>query len=218
VQLAEARGKRFVFRTAASFVQARLGLPVRPLLTPASAALPNAGGALVVAGSYVPKTTGQLNALLALPGLEKVEVSVPALLEDASRNAEVIRAGALAERALGSGCDVLVYTSRDLVTGSDGESSLQIGNTVSTCLVDIVRGLQTRPRYVVAKGGITSSDIATKALGIRRAMVMGQALPGVPVWRAGDESKWPGMAYVVFPGNVGGETALADLVKGWQAG
>jgi len=40
-------------------------------------------------------------------------------------------------------------------------------------------------------------------------MVMGQALPGVPVWRLGMETRWPGMAYVVFPGNVGGDDAMA---------
>jgi len=36
-------------------------------------------------------------------------------------------------------------------------------------------------------------------------------LPGVPVWRLGLESRWPGMAYIVFPGNVGDDDALADI-------
>jgi hypothetical protein len=44
-------------------------------------------------------------------------------------------------------------------------------------------------------------------------MILGQALPGVPVWQAGPESKWPGLAYVVFPGNVGGPDAIRDLVR-----
>jgi uncharacterized protein YgbK (DUF1537 family) len=50
------------------------------------------------------------------------------------------------------------------------------------------------------QGGITSSDLATKALEARRAKVMGQALAGVPLWQLGPESRHPGVPYIVFPG------------------
>ena len=68
----------------------------------------------------------------------------------------------------------------------------------------------------IAKGGITSSDAATKALRMRRARVLGQAAPGVPLWRCDEEtSRHPGMPYVVFPGNVGSDTTLAEVVEAW---
>ena len=51
-----------------------------------------------------------------------------------------------------------------------------------------------------------------KQFGVRRALVRGQILPGVPVWRLGAEALFPGLDYIVFPGNVGGDTALADAV------
>ncbi len=41
---------------------------------------------------------------------------------------------------------------------------------------------------------------------------MGQILPGVPVWQLGPESKWPGLFYVVFPGNVGADDALTHTL------
>jgi uncharacterized protein YgbK (DUF1537 family) len=63
---------------------------------------------------------------------------------------------------------------------------------------------------LIAKGGITSSDVATKGLGIQRALVMGQILPGVPVWQADQSSRFPELTYVVFPGNVGDEFGLLD--------
>jgi uncharacterized protein YgbK (DUF1537 family) len=63
----------------------------------------------------------------------------------------------------------------------------------------------------VAKGGITASDVATAGLGVRRAWVLGQIQPGVPVWRLGPESRYPGKPYVVFPGNVGGPDSLARI-------
>lgn len=97
--------------------------------------------------------------------------------------------------------DTLVVTSRQLITGK--KESLEINCKVSSALVEIVRRINSRPRYIIAKGGITSSDIATKTLEARRAKVMGQALAGVPLWQLGPESSLPGVPYIVFPGNVG---------------
>jgi uncharacterized protein YgbK (DUF1537 family) len=93
------------------------------------------------------------------------------------------------------------------------EASLDLGNRISGCLIQIARRLESRPRFIVAKGGITSSDIATRGLNVKRAMVKGQIVPGVPVWELGPESRYPGMPYVVFPGNVGGPEALLETYQ-----
>ena len=70
-----------------------------------------------------------------------------------------------------------------------------------------------RPSYVVAKGGITSSDVATRALGIDRAWIRGSLLPGiVSLWEP-VSGPAQGLPYVVFAGNVGGETSLADVIE-----
>ena len=67
------------------------------------------------------------------------------------------------------------------------------------------------------QGGITSSDMATKGLGFKRAMVVGQAAPGVPLWRCDEAtSKWTGIPYVVFPGNVGSDETLYEVVDRWR--
>jgi uncharacterized protein YgbK (DUF1537 family) len=126
-----------------------------------------------------------------------------------------IIASALAQvnAALSAGRDVVVFTSRELITDADAARSLEIGRRVSDALVALVQRLDARPRYLIAKGGITSSDLATRGLGVKRAIVAGQVLPGIPVWRLGDETKFPGLAYTVFPGNVGGPDALGDLVE-----
>ncbi len=209
---AEARGRRFLCRTAASFIRARMGLYGRPLLAWGELDIPAWGGALVVVGSHVPRTSGQLARLLERPGIEGIEVSVPALLSESRHAAEVRRVAQWAGEALEGGRDVVVYTSRQLVTGNNAEDSLSIGQRVSDGLIAIVQGIAARPRYMLAKGGMTSSRIATEGLGVRRALVPGQVLPGVPVWRLGPESRYPGLAYVVFPGNVGGPDALAEVV------
>lgn len=215
----EQAGKRYLFRTAGDFVAAYAGIGTRPLLTADELRSPDArAGGLLAAGSYVGKTSAQLDALFAgCPQLARIEMSVARLLEADQRAAEIARCTKEIETHLAAGRSVAVYTSRQLITGRDAAESLAIGEKVSSSLVTVVKSLQVRPRWFVAKGGITSSDLATKALGLRRAMILGQALPGVPVWQAGTESKWPGLTYVVFPGNVGGPDAIRQLVAGLTA-
>ena len=215
---AESNGKRFLYRTASSFVQVRAGLTAKALLKGADLNMPNTGGGLIVVGSYVPKTTSQLNELLDLPEITGIEIRVEDLLNGSRRQDEIARAAALVEKALQKSEDVVIYTSRKLVTVESAESNLSIGKRVSEGLIDILRLITTCPRYLIAKGGITSSDIATKALTVKRALVLGQILPGVPVWQLGPESRYPGMPYIVFPGNVGDSGALAEVVEELRTG
>jgi len=118
-----------------------------------------------------------------------------------------------ADSGLARGQDVMIVTSRKLVVGADANSNLSMGHRVASGLVDVVRRISVRPRYILAKGGITSSDTATQALNVKRGQVLGQILPGVPVWRLGPECRYPGIAYIVFPGNVGERRALAEIVS-----
>ncbi len=215
---AEVEGKRFLYRTAASFVQTRAGLAPRPLLTATELELPNSGGGLIVVGSYVPKTSGQVKALLARPGVISHQVDVEALLDDTRRQSEIAQAAQQVDQMLQAGKDIVIYTSRQLITGNNAESSLTIGQRVSESLVAIVQAISTRPRYLLAKGGITSSDVATHGLGVKRALVRGQILPGIPVWQLGPESRHPGLTYIVFPGNVGSTEALAEVVAKLKPG
>jgi len=155
--------------------------------------------------------------LRSQPGVVSVEVHVQALLAETQYAAEVARVTHAIEHGLRHDRDVVLFTSRTLVTGSDAQSALAIGQRVSAGLVAVVRSLATRPRYLLAKGGITSSDIATQGLGVQRALVLGQILPGVPVWQLGPETRYPGLGYIVFPGNVGGPQALAEVVLALQS-
>lgn len=87
--------------------------------------------------------------------------------------------------------------------------SVRISDAVQSCVAD----LTAVPAFVVAKGGITSSDVGVKALRTRRAWVLGQIRPGIPVWRTDEESRFPGVPYVIFPGNVGEESTLREAVE-----
>ena len=210
---AEREGQLILYRTGASFVRAYAGQETRPLLTSTDLQLPREGAGLIIVGSHVPMSTRQLAHLQAYTDVVSVELDVSQLLRpDAS--AEVIKAALTrVEDALHSGNDVVLYTSRQLHTGATGADSLQIAGTVSSGIVSIIKQLEVQPRYIVAKGGITSSDVATRGLGVKRAFVVGQIAPGVPVNRLGEESRFPGLVYIVFPGNVGGVDAVTRVVN-----
>lgn len=225
VLLAEQAGRSFVFRTGPSFVRSLAGMgPKAPLrgtelfgargvsgARRVFGARGAAGHGLVVVGSHVGQTSRQVAALRARGGVTEVELDVPALLNGADVVGEA--AGRVAAALAGS--DVVLYTSRTLVRGTDRDDSLAIARTVSAALSQVVRdSLAAGPAWVVAKGGITSHDVAVRGLGIRRAEVAGQLFPGViSVFRPLDAAPAAiGQPYVVFAGNVGDDGTLADVV------
>jgi uncharacterized protein YgbK (DUF1537 family) len=210
---AEAAGRRYLLRTAASFVRVRAGIESRPLMAPPEISSGHAIGGLVVVGSYVRKTTLQLESLLGLAGAVGIEVAVDRLGDPVSRAEEVARACAEALAAMRCGRHAVVFTSRRLESALGAAGELDAGRRVSEALVEIVRAITERPRFLIVKGGITASDIAVQGLGMKKALVLGQASPGVPVWEMGPETRFPAMRFVVWPGNVGGPDALRDLVR-----
>lgn len=213
---AEAAGKRFLYRTGASFVRARAGITGRPLLTRAEllpSPLPAQVRGLVVVGSHVRRSSEQLSRLLSHPRTVALEVRVPELLASGERRAaELRRVTAIMHDALMNYETPVVFTSRKIEQPA-ALSELDIARSVSVALVRLVQGLSVRPDFIIGKGGITSSDIGTHGLGVRRALVLGQVRPGVPVWRLGKESTYPDLAYVVFPGNVGTPETLLEIVS-----
>ncbi len=213
---AEKAGKRFAYRCAACFVKVRGGFQDRPLLGPGELGL-RGGPGLVVVGSYVDRTNRQLEALLGDGLCQGVELRVGEIAEGPGpAAAETARAASLADRALQSGRSAAIYTSRE-VRRAEGKDFLGFGSRVMAALCDVVREVRIRPDFLVAKGGITSVEIARAGLGVKEAFVPGQIAPGVPVWELGPETRWPGIHYVVFPGNVGDDFTLGHVVRALSA-
>lgn len=212
---AERRGTHLLYRVGPPFVRAMIGQEVRSPLSAQEILGPDAHtrGGLVVVGSHVALTTRQLQALVSgHPEARVVELSVEMLMDEQDAHLdEVIEK---VTRAL-AGRDVILHTSRQLKRTSDPEESLRIARGVSQAVVEVVRRsvAQSAPRFVVAKGGITSSDVASAGMQIRHAIVRGPMLPGlVSLWEAVDGPA-RGIPYVVFAGNVGADESLLDVVR-----
>ena len=215
---AESRGKKLLYRVGPPFVRARIGQEERAPLSGAEAfsgTSPAPGGGLIAVGSHVDVTTRQLKALTDQHGSARImEIQVEALLDKALASDHIAATVSTVVAALADG-DVIVHTSRLLVKTDDPEESLRIARTVSAAVVEVVnRTLTTRPpRFVIAKGGITSSDVAAHGLGIRHGIVRGPMLPGiVSLWEPVDGPA-KGIPYIVFAGNVGDDHSLFDVVS-----
>ena len=211
----EAAGRRFLYRTGPTFVRVRAGMPPAEPVRPAASGRAPSSGVLVLAGSHTELTTRQVETLAAGRPLTRLTLDVPALLADPGPVVDDV--AARAADALAGGGDVLVQTSRTLRRGRDGAESLRIAGAVSDAVVETARRILRLhvPRAVVAKGGITSHEVAVRGLGIRRARVLGSLLPGQvsvlqPMGADGDPD---GPPFTVFPGNVGDDAALLTVVR-----
>lgn len=211
----ERAGRAFVYRTGPSFVRALMGQGSQPPLTTTGLLRDHLGGSgLVVVGSHTALTTRQLESARRRHRLTIVELDAAAATVEGSRQRAARRTADALARALRGG-DAALVTSRSVRVADGRGASLAIARQVSAQVCEIVRALppELPLRHIVAKGGITSHEVATAGLGMRRATVLGQFFPGsVSVLRLGPETTRPGIPFVVFPGNVGDDDALADVL------
>ena len=215
--LAMKAGKHYMARTAAAFTKVMGRISDQPLLGRAQLEGDTKNGGIVLIGSHVKKTTDQLNCLKKLDGqADFMEFQVNTVFEENGLEKEVERTVKAAEEKILSGRTVVIYTSRQLLAPENmtPEEKLHISVKISNAVTSIIGKLSVKPKFIIAKGGITSSDVGTKALRVKKARVMGQVKKGIPVWMTGEESKFPGMPYIIFPGNVGEVSTLKEIVEG----
>ncbi|WP_406712379.1 four-carbon acid sugar kinase family protein [Trueperella pyogenes] len=215
---AEAAGANFVYRVGPPFPRARIGQDIHDPVTLDEIRVSRGKrqlslGGLIVVGSHVDLTTQQLNHLCASQSPVELELDAARVTDPDTRDAHVENLSTQAAQALNSG-NVVISTSRIVITGADGKDSLAISRHISQALVEVVQRILAinPPRFVVAKGGITSSDVAAKGLGFRHATVVGPMLPGIVSLWSGQDGPAAGIPYVVFAGNVGQADSLAAVV------
>ena len=209
---AAASGKRLLFRSAASLLTALARLPPQPVAAESFATLVRDGkpGAVVV-GSHVAKTTAQLTALLKERGVVGLPLDVARL--PAERAAVVDELAASIAHAHAQGLTPVVFTSRGERRFASTAERLAFGEVVSGTLMDVVKRLPATLGFLVSKGGITSNDVLSTGLTLTASRVLGQILPGVTVVQTPADHRLPQMPVVIFPGNVGGDDALAEAYR-----
>ena len=213
---AMAKGKVFMFRTAAAIVKVMGGVSDQPLLTRQQMVTKETdNGGIIVVGSHTDKTTRQVEELKKLTDIEFIELNATLVRDEKAFETEVNRCLEREEECIKAGKTVCCYTTRVLITADTGdkEDELRLSVKISDAVQSLVGRLKVTPAFVIAKGGITSSDVGTKALAVKKANVLGQIRPGIPVWQTGEESRFPMTPSVICPGNVEEITTLREAVE-----
>ncbi|MGD1896222.1 MAG: four-carbon acid sugar kinase family protein [Phormidesmis sp.] len=209
---AAARGKKFLFRSAASLLTALADLPAQPTPSDAMNRITRSGSGAVVVGSHVQKTTQQLQQLLKEPEIVGIEIDANRVKENLAvgHSEQLAEALAQVKQIHAEGKTPAIYTSREELTFTDRDTRLAFGQEISALLMDVVRGLPEDIGFLISKGGITSNDTLSEGLALRSARLLGQVIPGVSVvTTTAAHPQFATLPVVLFPGNVGDDGALA---------
>lgn len=217
LQEVAAEGKRFLFRSAASLLTALAKLPPQPIPAQDMAyyVREHQPGVILI-GSHVAKTSAQLAYLREHTDVAPIHIDVERLnLTDTAQQTEA--AAQLVEAIIAQvakchaeGKTVALYTSRSELQFPSQAERLAFGERVSALLMALVRRLPTSIGFLISKGGITSNDVLSTGLQLKQSRVLGQILTGCSVIRCpADHARFPNLPVIIFPGNVGDETALA---------
>jgi uncharacterized protein YgbK (DUF1537 family) len=214
--IAASEGKRFLFRSAASILTSLANLGPQPIAAASMGQYkPTTQAGAIIVGSHVQKTTGQLTELLKEPHTVGVEIEVTRLRDHPEERDRLL--AEILEKVK----DIhkkqqtpVIYTSRQELTFATVQERLDFGVSVSTLLMDVVKGLPRDISFLISKGGITSNDVLSTGLSLQAARLLGQILPGVSMVRTeADHPLFPNLPVVLFPGNVGDETGLATVYR-----
>jgi uncharacterized protein YgbK (DUF1537 family) len=178
------------------------GLLAGPLVTQTPATL-------LVCGSHTGGATAQLAPIVDRWGSAAV-VETEAALGEPQVAGKRAATAAIAQLA---GGPLAILTSERVRAADHG--TLDHGERVMTALTTAVRAVLPHVSVVVAKGGITSAEVAHTGVGATSALVLGQILPGVSVWRM-DAHDGRDILYVVVPGNVGEPDTLTQILGALQ--
>lgn len=200
---AQQAGRNIVVRCAAPLAAALAGVTSSGLL--ARPLVQHPQRTLLVCGSHTIGATRQLEPVIATWG-------EPALIDTSAALQNSSRAGADAAAAASNQLDArgLAILTSERVRSTE-HNTLEHGSRIMEALTAAVRTVIGTVDVVIAKGGITSADVARVGIGARSARVLGQVLAGISVWdlTAADGHR---VLYVVVPGNVGGPDTLTTVL------
>ncbi|MDC2975455.1 hypothetical protein OA065_00165 [Prochlorococcus sp. AH-736-D23] len=216
--------KKFLFRTAASFIssisekksfsQTEKFFSNLRIRNKEKSFLPG----LIIVGSYVELSTIQLNNLLKINNCNPVELDVFEFFKITSSDNIQERRNWFKNKFLKEirfsferGKTPVLFTSRKFMS-LDSSELFNFYNLLACFIAELVTDLKYEIGYLISKGGITTNLILSKGLNADYVYLEGQILTGISVvtYKLKNGEKLP---IVTHPGNIGTKDSLVNIWK-----
>ena len=197
-------GTSVVVRCAAPLAAMMVGVDSKKLLT--GPIITEPFSVLLAAGSHTAGATSQLLEV-------SKEYGAPVVINtsDAMQNAKECGKKAVQSVLLQLEESYFGFITTERTRLAE-HNTLEHGEKVMEALISAVTQISPLVEAVIAKGGITSADVARKGIGAKSAWVLGQILPGISLWKIEDRTG-RSLYYVVVPGNVGDSKTLVSVLQ-----
>ena len=216
--------KKFLFRTAASFISSISEKKSNPhdeilfsnlrIKNKEKSFLPG----LVIVGSYVELSTLQLKNLLEISTCMPIELDVFEFFRITSSENNQKQRNLFKNEFLSKirfsfeiGKTPVLFTSRKFMSLDDSEQ-FNFYNSLALFIAELVADLKYEIGYLISKGGITTNVILSNGLNADYVYLEGQILTGISVvtYNLKNDQKLP---IVTHPGNIGPKDSLVNIWK-----
>ncbi len=213
--------KRFLFRSAASFINALSEVDSKILELDSlqhfrrknelGISLPG----MVMVGSHVPLADIQLDELLAVDQCDGLELPVGELrrlFDGSSENfllseLEKLWVNQLLQLIQGGKTPVL-YTSREDIHFDLPEMQREFEQSLALLMSRLVTSISPKLGYLITKGGLTTQTFLVHGLQLKEVYLEGQLLPGLSLVRPTFNDELGTLPIITFPGNLGEKDTL----------
>ncbi len=216
--------KKFLFRTAASFIssisekksvsQSEIFFSNLRIRNKEKSFLPG----LIIVGSFVELSTIQLQNLLEISNCNPIELDVFEFFkitssENYQKQRNLFKNKFLKEIRFSfeKGKTPVLFTSRKFMS-LDYTEQFNFYNSLSCFIAELVADLKYEIGYLISKGGITTNMILSNGLNADYVYLEGQILTGISVvtHNLKNDEKLP---IVTHPGNIGTKDSLVNIWK-----
>ena len=220
------KNKKFLFRTAASFLKAISNTKNNKkdnfyysqlrIKNSKNHFLPG----LIIIGSHTEISTKQFNKLVEINLFEAVELDVEKffkvhLLND--NQTEILQFKRLilekTRQIFKTSLIPVIFTSREVKVLDNNSAQMDFYNSLALFIAELVADLKYEIGYLISKGGITSNTILNSSFNVDYVYLEGQICNGISLVKAKLIDQNNSLPVITFPGNLGNDCSLVDVWK-----
>tara|TARA_Y100001968_G_scaffold333366_1_gene395766 strand:- start:270 stop:1637 length:1368 start_codon:yes stop_codon:yes gene_type:complete len=216
--------KNFLFRSAASFINAISGVDSKIISSKeiyylkAKDSLGNCKPGIVIVGSYIKLSENQLELLLKQKSWKGLELSVSKFESIFFGTSSKMLLNEMKSELISQGREILLknynlvlYTSREIISLTTELKQVDFEIALAKFMAVISSELSCFAGFFISKGGTTTNTFLVDGLKAKSVYLHGQIMPGLSlVYAKTEKNSFP---VVTFPGNLGNDEMLLQACQ-----